>query len=438
MVLDGGDLSCGMTSFHEGIRPMLIGCTSLPKISRRSASPEADTRSYWPPPPLRMSATISSDEPAYLALTLQPVCCSNGLVQSGCAYPSHATRLSWPSPGPMLVGRLGLVVPPPEVLVEEPPPQPLATSASTAPSTRSSTARVKRPRCLVLLPCQPHATTAGLECLLGAVEVLPHHHQLAGGFEVDHIAGHRAEVDDLADHAALDVRTGLGLLGVVQDADLLRADGDVPAVPLDQVGDADEPGDEVAGGSLVDLDRRADLLDAPIPQDRDPVAHGERLLLVVGDVEEGDAHLLLDALQLELHLLAEFQVERAERLVEQQHLGLVDDRARQGDPLPLAAGELRRLAVAKATEPHRGQDLRDPLMPLRPRHPLDAQPVLDVVGHRHVREQGIRVGARLRLGRVCLERSSGDPRADQRRAVRSETSPAMAWKVSSKYSRRPM
>src|SRR6266496_1210408 len=134
MVLNGGDLSCGMKSFHEGIRPMLIGCTS------------------WPPPPLRMSATISSDEPAYLALTLQPVCCSNGLVQSGCAYPSHATRLSWPSPGPMLVGRFGLVVPPPEVLVEEPPPQPLATSASAAPSTRSSTARVKRPRCLVMLP----------------------------------------------------------------------------------------------------------------------------------------------------------------------------------------------------------------------------------------------------------------------------------------------
>src|SRR6266540_1970055 len=380
MVLNGGDLSCGMKSFHEGIRPMLIGCTSLPKISRRSASPEADTRSYWPPPPLRMSATISSDEPAYLALTLQPVCCSNGLVQSGCAYPSHATRLSWPSPGPMLVGRFGLVVPPPEVLVEEPPPQPLAT-------------------------------TAGLECLLGVVEVLPHHHQLAGGFEVDHIAGHRAEVDVLADHAALDVRTGLGLLGVVQDADLLRADGDVPAVPLDQVGDADEPGDEVAGGSLVDLDRRADLLDAPIPQDRDPVAHGERLLLVVGDVEEGDAHLLLDALQLELHLLAEFQVERAERLVEQQHLGLVDDRARQGDPLPLAAGELRRLAVAKATEPHRGQDLRDPLMPLRPRHPLDAQPVLDVVGHRHVREQGIVLEDGVDVTRV--RRPEGDVVATQ-------------------------
>ena len=93
------------------------------------------------------------------------------------------------------------------------------------------------------------------------------------------------------------------------------------------------------------------------------LANGQRLLLVVGHVEEGDAHLLLDTFQLELHLLAKFQVERAERLVEQQHLRLIDDCAGQGDPLPLAAGELRRLALAVATETHRGERLTDPLTP---------------------------------------------------------------------------
>ena len=36
-----------------------------------------------------------------------------------------------------------------------------------------------------------------------------------------------------------------------------------------------------------------------------------------------------------------------ERLVEQQHLGLVDQRARQRHPLALAAGELRRLALRR-------------------------------------------------------------------------------------------
>ena len=38
---------------------------------------------YWPPPPSFISETISSELPAYLALTWQPVCCSNGLTHLG-------------------------------------------------------------------------------------------------------------------------------------------------------------------------------------------------------------------------------------------------------------------------------------------------------------------------------------------------------------------
>src|SRR5580765_7473049 len=66
-------------------------------MSRRLASPEADTMSYWPPPPERISVTISSDEPAYLALTWQPVAFSNGLTHCGWVYPSQAIRLSLPA-----------------------------------------------------------------------------------------------------------------------------------------------------------------------------------------------------------------------------------------------------------------------------------------------------------------------------------------------------
>ena len=70
---------------------------------------------------------------------------------------------------------------------------------------------------------------------------------------------------------------------------------------------------------LVDLGRRADLLDPAVVEHGQAVAHGQRLLLVVRHVDEGDADLLLDPLELDLHLLAELEVERAERLVEQQH-----------------------------------------------------------------------------------------------------------------------
>ena len=87
------------------------------------------------------------------------------------------------------------------------------------------------------------------------------------------------------------------------------------------------------------------------------IAHRERLLLVVGHVDEGDADLLLDVLQLDLHLVTELEVERAERLVEQQHLRAHHERARERDPLPLPAGELRGLAVAVLGEraPSRGR-----------------------------------------------------------------------------------
>ena len=56
--------------------------------------------------------------------------------------------------------------------------------------------------------------------------------------------------------------------------------------------------------------------------------------------------LVLDPLELDLHLPTQLEVEGAERLVEQQHLGLVDQGPGQRDALLLATGELGRLACA--------------------------------------------------------------------------------------------
>ncbi len=95
-------------------------------------------------------------------------------------------------------------------------------------------------------------------------------------------------------------------------------------------------------------------------------------------------------LQLDLHLFAQLQVERAERLVEQQHLRPVDQRPGERDALTLPAASLVRLAVRRSS-PRR---TASSISPARRRRSalLDAlhlQPVLDVLLHGHVREQRV-------------------------------------------------
>ena len=140
---------------------------------------------------------------------------------------------------------------------------------------------------------------------------------------------------------------------------------------------------------LVDLVRRTDLLDLPLVEDGDVVAHRQRFLLVVRDVEEGHPELALQRLEEDLHLLAELQVERAEGLVEEQHLRPVDDRPRERDPLALAARELNGLAFAVRVEAHHAQHLLDLALPLGAPDALHLEPVPDVLGDRHVREERV-------------------------------------------------
>ena len=77
------------------------------------------------------------------------------------------------------------------------------------------------------------------------------------------------------------------------------------------------------------------------------------------DVDERDPDLVLDPLQLELHLLAELEVERPERLVEEEDARVVDDRPGESDALLLAAGQLRRLALLASREVDELEHLAD-------------------------------------------------------------------------------
>ena len=103
---------------------------------------------------------------------------------------------------------------------------------------------------------------------------------------------------------------------------------------------------------IVDVRGRADLLDPAVVHDHDAVRDFERLFLVVRHEHARHVDLVVQAAQPAAQFLADARVERAERLVQQQHARLDRQRARQRDALPLAAGELVRVAVGQPVELH--------------------------------------------------------------------------------------
>ena len=90
----------------------------------------------------------------------------------------------------------------------------------------------------------------------------------------------------------------------------------------------------------------------PFVHHHDAVGELERLFLIVRHEDAGEVNLVVQPAQPAAQLLPDLGVERAERLVEQQHLRLDGQRARQRDALPLAARELRRIPVAEVVELH--------------------------------------------------------------------------------------
>ena len=117
---------------------------------------------------------------------------------------------------------------------------------------------------------------------------------------------------------------------------------------------ADELRDELVGGMGEDRVRGVVLGEhAALAEDRDPVAHRDRLVDVVGDEDHRLRDLAVEPPQLLLQPGAGDRVERAERLVHQQHRRVGGERAGEPDALALAARELRPGSASR--RPARGR-----------------------------------------------------------------------------------
>ncbi|MPM60397.1 hypothetical protein SDC9_107248 [bioreactor metagenome] len=156
-----------------------------------------------------------------------------------------------------------------------------------------------------------------------------------------------------------------------------------------QVSGAEEVGYEGGARCAVNLLGGTQLLDVAAVQQGDPVAHGERLALVMGDEDHRRADPALQLAKLGLHLVAQLGVQIAQRLVEQQHAGLVGQCPGQGDPLLLAAGELPGAASGIVCQPHQVEHLIDAGGLLGFGNLAGLQPVGDILGDRQMREQRV-------------------------------------------------
>ena len=99
--------------------------------------------------------------------------------------------------------------------------------------------------------------------------------------------------------------------------------------------------------------------------------------------------LLVQPPQPHAQLLADGRVERAERLVEQQHARLDCERARERHALALAARELRGIAVGEAVELHEREQLVHARADLGLGALADLEAEGDVAPHREVLEGGV-------------------------------------------------
>lgn len=107
------------------------------------------------------------------------------------------------------------------------------------------------------------------------------------------------------------------------------------------------------------------------------------------DEDDGLAGALPDAPQLVLEGLAGLRVERRERLVHQQHVRVVGQRAGDRDALAHPAGEFVGVPVLEAGEADEVQELSGPVRSFTAWDAGRLQPEFDVAERRPPRQQGV-------------------------------------------------
>ena len=127
-------------------------------------------------------------------------------------------------------------------------------------------------------------------------------------------------------------------------------------------------------------------------EDQDTIGDFDRLLNVVRNNDHPFGRHAVGVPQIEEIAAQSFggqDVERGERLVEQQDIWVDDERAGKADALTHATGQLLRIRILEAVEPDQIDRTDRPPPPLGPGNSEGLQPELDIAEHGQPRKKSI-------------------------------------------------
>jgi len=101
------------------------------------------------------------------------------------------------------------------------------------------------------------------------------------------------------------------------------------------------------GRNIVDLAGDTGLFDSPLIEHDDGIRHLNRFLLIMGHEYAREMQFVMQTSQPSPQFMAHLAVESAKRFVQQQHVGIDGECPCEGHALPLAARQLRRIAIAR-------------------------------------------------------------------------------------------
>src|ERR1043165_5553885 len=144
---------------------------------------------------------------------------------------------------------------------------------------------------------------------------------------------------------------------------------------------------------VINVLRRADLLDFAVIHHHDAVCDLECLLLIMGNKDAGDMNLVMQLPQPPTKLKTNFSIECAEGFIEQQHARFNGKGASQSNSLALASGKLRGIAIRQSFELNQVQKFLNFSTNGLARRAMiaraDFQSKGDVLKHRHVAKERI-------------------------------------------------